>query len=181
MKILSKQKVLFGLILSLGFGVGGCGNVNVDPLDLMSNSIPTLNSITAASGIGTYIQGTFSPATPYWVFNTAFVGVAQSYTAPANGQIEEIGLATNVPGATGYFVTILHSGRLATRIYGLQSTLGLKVGDYVLAGQVIAQYSTSSTVGFQVLFDGVPVCPFSYLSNAFRQSLISYTTAQLCQ
>ena|GEM_PF-2105216 len=186
MKMLLKQKVFFGLILSLGLGVGGCGNVSVDPLELMSNSTPVLNSITASSGaISSYVQGTFSQATPYWVFNTSFSGFANNLTAPASGQIAEIGVS-NITGANGYYVTLIHSGRMETKIFGVQNITGLKVGDYVLAGQVIAQFYPGSIVGFQVLYsDGtngpVPVCPFSYLSTAFRQSLYTYTSSQLCQ
>lgn len=179
--MMNTKKILSVAGILLGLSVSGCGNVNVDPLQLMDNPLPPLNSITAQSGaISTYVQGTFNANTPYWVFSTGFGGFAQAYTAPAAGQITELGVAS-VGNAQGYFVTIVHSGRLSTRIYGLQQPSVLRIGDYVVAGQVIASYFTSSTVGFQVMLDGTPVCPFSYLSSQFRSSLYTYNASQLCQ
>jgi hypothetical protein len=156
--------------------LGGCGQ-NVDPLDL--NGIPQLNSITAQTGaLNSYVQGTYTASNPYWVFNTSFAGFAGSYVAPAQGIVSEIGVA-NLAGIQGYFITIL-SGRISTRIYGIQQPT-IRVGDYVFSGQNIAVFYASSAVGFQVMLDGTPVCPLSYLSTQFRASLYSYNSSQLCQ
>lgn len=169
-------QVIVGILLGLSFA--GCGNGN-DPLQMMDNPLPPLNSITATSFSNGYLQGSFNANTPYWVFTSSFASAAANYTAPASGMISEIGVSY-LPGVQGYYVTIVHSGRLSSRILGLQNPSNMRIGDPVLTGQVISSYFNTGFVGFQVLLDGVPVCPLSYLSSQFRSGLSVFNT-QLCQ
>ena len=164
---------LFGLGMIIG--IASCGNSSgtVDPLSLFNDSsIPPLDSIIG-SGYSFAGGQTFTNATPYWIFSTiGFSGT--SYIAPAKGIVTSVGVATFGGNVSGPYITIAHSGRLATRIIGI--TPVVRKGDSVLSGQIIGTvvaYSGSS-IAFQVLLDGSPVCPVSYMSSSFRSQFLGF-------
>ena len=168
-KALFQKKSFLGFSLLLVLSACGTG---ADPLSFLDNSIPSLGPIYSTGNFQiSYLQNGFSSTNTYWTFNSTFSNLG-NYVAPANGIITDFGLST-VTGTSGYYLTIMHSTRLTTRIFGIQSTPNARVGDSVVAGQSLATFYVylSSSIAFQVLLDGVPVCPLSYLNSAFRQTI----------
>jgi hypothetical protein len=168
-KLMSVMATLF-----LAVSVTSCGSASgtVDPLSLFNDSsIPQLDPIINSGYAFTSGQA-FSANSPYWVFTNGSA-FGQSYVAPAKGIVTSIGTAT-FGGITGPYITIVHSGRLATRIIGISPFV--RSGDSVISGQqigTVVAYGLSS-IAFQVLLDGTPVCPISYLSTAFRTQFLPY-------
>ena len=172
------KKAVKSLLLSsvLWFGLSGCGT-GYDPLDILDNSIPSLGPIVAGGAYSSYLTQTFSSSNPYWLFSTGFSGFyGGGYLAPARGIVSALG-TTTISGVSGFYVTILHSGRMMTSIYGLQ-TPSMRVGDSVASGQVIGTFYSGSQVAFQVLLDGSAVCPLSYMNAEGRAGLSSWTPCQ---
>ncbi len=160
---------IFGLSLIL-FQLSGCG-VNADNIDILnSTALPTINSFVTGT-INSSLSVGFSSTNPYWTFNN-FAGTYGSYLAPARAIVGEIG-TTTITGVSTSFVTLIHSGRVATRIYGMQSIL-VRSGDTVVAGQSIGAFFTSGSLIFQVLLEGTPVCPLSYMSPTFRATFTTF-------
>jgi hypothetical protein len=163
----TKMIKLLGLAL-LSVQLVSCGNMNnsVDNLEILnSTNLPTLNSFAASGLTKDNFGPSFSSATPYWVFTTGGAGYG-SYFAPARGIVTEIGVSSISSGSS--YVTIVHSARLATRVHGLQ-LINNRPGDSVLAGASVGTFFSGS-IAFQVLLDGSPVCPLSFLSESFRKS-----------
>jgi hypothetical protein len=78
-------------------------------------------------------------------------------------------------------VTVLHTPAYATRIFGL-ATVTARLGDYVTTNQSLGIGAPSTLVQFQVLVNGTPVCPASFLSSAARQTLfVVYGSLTYCQ
>lgn len=153
----------------------GCG-ANNDPLTLFDNPLPELDAIVQGTGFSTgWSQGqAFNPNHPYWDFNTSFGGFGfnQPFFAPANGIISGVGTD---PATNATYIQIVHSGRLSTKVIGVQLTT-VRQGDMVLKGAQIGTYAPISTyVRFQVLLDGAPVCPLSYMSQTFRNNMGSFS------
>jgi murein DD-endopeptidase MepM/ murein hydrolase activator NlpD len=163
--------------IAMAFSLGACGT-GVDPLAVAvgNGSIPQLGPIST-SNFGTFLSSGFSSTTPYWTFNfTSFTG---NYLSPGDGYIAQIGVTTVASQQTN-FVTIVHTGgRLASRFFGVQNIV-VRTGDSVVAGQPIGTFFNSSGVYFQVLLDGNPVCPLSFMSTAFRQSFSAFTLNNTC-
>jgi hypothetical protein len=162
-----KMMKIFGLAL-LAVQLASCGS-NTDNIDILnSTNFPAIGSFASTP---TYGSGTgYSSLNPYILFNTAGFG---SYISPARGIVSEFGIS-NLPGFSGtYFLTIIHSGRVATRVHGLQPTLNVRPGDAVLAGSIIGTFLSTSQVAFQVLLDGAPVCPLSFLNSSMRQQIFN--------
>lgn len=162
---------------ALAASLSGCGT-GVDPLAVAvgNGTIPQLGPIST-SNFGTFLSGGFNSTTPYWTFNfTSFTG---NYVSPGDGYISQLGLTT-INGQQTNYVTIVHTGgRLASRFFGVQNIV-VRNGDSVVAGQTIGTFFNSSGVYFQVLLDGNPVCPLSFMSTAFRQSFSSFTLNNTC-
>ena len=175
------KNTILSLVLgmSLIIGASGCGNAagTVDPLSLFSDSsLPQLDSITPQSYTFNALTSGFSSANPYWVFTSS--GTTGTYLAPAKGIVTSTGVTT-LNGTSATYVTIAHSGRLATRIYGMNNLL-VRPGDSVVSGQIIGTFVISGSVGFQVLLDGSPVCPLSFMSTTFRQNLSTFYGNGIC-
>lgn len=156
-----------------GFFLGGCGT-GVDPIAVAvgNGTIPQLGPISLTGGFAGNLTNGFTSNTPYWTFN--FVSFAGNYVAPADGVVAQVGFTT-INGTQTNFITLVHTGgRLATRFYGVQSIV-VRVGDSVFVGQTIGTFYQANGVYFQVLLDGNPVCPLSFLSSAARQSYTSWT------
>ena len=155
--------VMFGAVAITGT-ISGCGQ-GVDPLVLFDEALPQLDPIVQG-GIGAnFITSAYTATTPYWTLNSALAGTGV-FVAPATGVVTEIGVDS---------VTLMHSGRMKTRIVGL-SAINIRLGDTVVRGQSLAQFFlTNGVLQFWVLIDGNPVCPMSFLSPGFRQSLVSVT------
>jgi len=157
----------FGLI---AFQLVSCGTNN-DNIDILnSTALPSINSFVSGS-INSSLTSGFSSTNPYWTF-TNFAGTYGNYLSPARAVVGEIG-STNVTGITTSFITLIHSGRVATRIYGMQ-TINVRSGDVVLAGQAVGSFFTTGTLVFQVLVDGAAVCPLSYMSSTFRATFTTF-------
>ena len=179
-------------ILSLVVGMltvitvmAGCGSSSPAPLDLFaaasSGQEPQLNSIVSGTFNTTSFTG-FSANNAYWLFTGGFSAASGNYLAPADGIVSDVETAT-VNGISGSSVTIIHSGDLATRVYGIQ-LVNVQIKEPVLKGSPIGTYITTGQVAFQVLFNGIPVCPLSYVSSSFRSVLASSfasSFSQLCQ
>ena len=182
---MKKTKVFFAGVLMI-FGLSGCGNAggSVDPLSLFNDSsIPQLEPIVQNFGVFTNTGSAFSPQNPFWTLNALAAGFGgASYIAPARGIVTSSGVGS-FNGVTGFALTIAHSGRLATRYIGI--TPVVRTGDSVVVGQVIGTIvgfnAGNSQVAFQVLLDGVPVCPLSFLSSTFRLSLGGLGLGTFCQ
>ena len=179
-----KHSFQVALVLFASMVLFSCGNSatstnpSFNPATLFnSDASPQLASILSSGNYsGATLSSGFSSTNPYWVFN-ANTG-SGNYTAPADGYVSRIDLA-QLNGVTVTYVTILHSGHLATRVFGMQ-VVSVRAGDTVLQGSVMGQYLNSGQVAFQVLWDNTPVCPLSYISSAFRTSLAAGYYAQLC-
>jgi hypothetical protein len=188
MKIMKKNmKRMFSamaLLLSMT-GLSSCGGAGVvDPLSLFSaGTPPQLDPIVAGLNAGTFVGSAgYTSAAPFWTFQTAtnFGGLA--YLAPADGIVIGSG-PISTGGISGMAVTIGHAGKLATRFIGVQPTV--RIGDSVLRGQTIGTLVgfTTNQVAFQVLLDGTPVCPLTFLSANFRNQVVNYygLAGFLCQ
>jgi hypothetical protein len=163
------MKNTFLKIFSLGLIAlsTSCGT-NQDNIELLnSTNLPVLNSFASspAYGLGDF----YSSTTPYWLFSTAGFG---NLLAPARGIVGEIGSST-IPNLTGTsFVTIIHSGRMATRIHGLQ-TVSVRSGDAVLSGANLGSFFSASSTAFQVFLDGASVCPLSYVTSVISANIFN--------
>ena len=142
-----------------------CG-ANTDNLDILNSTyLPTITTFTTS---GAYTSGAqYTTSTPYWIFNTSSYG---NYIAPARGIIGEIGSSSIIPGTS--FVTIIHSGRVATRVHGVQ-ILSVRSGDAVVASSTVGTFVTSTQIAFQVFLDGSSVCPLSFVSSTLRSGLFA--------
>ena len=162
-----KNKInILGLALIFGLFTA-CGTAGTDPLSLMDNPFPPLNNIITGVSFPA-LTVPYTAGNPSWSFAGGFASF--SYVAPANGIISEAG-----PN----YVVILHSGRMATKITGL-AIVTVRSGDTVLASQVVGSFA-SSLVQFSVFIDGVPVCPLSYMSPAFRAVFFAGFGGNPCQ
>ena len=101
----------------------------------------------------------------FWVMSQASFGVG-NFLAPQRGVVTELGADS---------ISIMHSGRLSSKIVGLTS-INIRVGDTVAAGQALALFIGSGNAEFHVFLDGNPVCPLSFLSQAFRQGFGSFSS-----
>jgi murein DD-endopeptidase MepM/ murein hydrolase activator NlpD len=182
MKVTKSLFACLGMILSLN-ALSACGNAggSVDPLSLFNDSsIPELQPIVQSFGVFNNGQA-FTSASPFWRLTGAQIGFGGgSYVAPARGIVTSSGIGS-FNGITGFALTIAHSGRLATRYIGI--TPVVRTGDSVVAGQVIGTIVAfnSNDVAFQVLLDGSPVCPLSFLSSSFRSQISGWSLGAFCQ
>ncbi len=173
------------LTLTVFFTLAGCGSStgNVNPTDIFdaTNTTPALDSIIPSGTAFTTLTSGFTTANPYWIFSAGtFYG--GSYVAPAAGYVSSTGTCA-LGTSTVTCMTIIHTGLLATRVYGIQTIL-VRPGDSVAAGQIIGTYVSSGSVGFQVLYNNIAVCPLSYVSSAFKTLLTQLGTtyySNLCQ
>ena len=151
-------------IAMLSVQLVSCGT-NTDNIDILnSTNIPALENFATAGLIYSSLSGLgFTSTTPYWTFAAGAYG---SYFAPARGIVTEVGTSTLSAGAS--FITIVHSGRLATKVHGLQ-LINVRPGDAVVAGSAVGSFF-GGAIAFQVLLDGSAVCPLSFLSSTFRNS-----------
>lgn len=157
--------------ISLVLGLSACGGANgvVDPITLFSdNSIPKLNAIVANGFVGSTLSSPFTPSTPYWLMNGTVLGAP--VVAPANGIVTSTGLTT-INGTSVTYVAVAHSGRISTAIYGMQNVI-VRAGDSIRAGDSLGSFvGFTGQVAFQVLLDGVAICPLSFMSDSFRATL----------
>ncbi len=153
---------VLGTLLSCGTGV--------DPLILFDDSIPALDQIVAGTVQSSFLTGGYSSSTPYWTFNSLNLFTLGQFLAPATGVVTEVTVDS---------ITILHSGRMKTRLVGLQ-TVNIRVGDTVTRGQAIAQFLGSGAVQFWVYLDGQPVCPYSFLTQSFRAGFGTWAVFNPC-
>jgi hypothetical protein len=75
------------------------------------------------------------------------------------------------------YVAIAHSGRISTAIYGMQNVI-VRAGDSVRSGDSLGAFvgwGASNRVAFQVLLDGVAICPLSFMSDTFRATLAFFS------
>lgn len=153
------------LVLSVLFSTfTGCG-ANNDNLDILnSTAIPEINNFTTSTLSTTGFGAGYTASTPYWIFNSGGYG---SYLAPARGIVAEIGPSAVIPNTS--FVTIIHSGRMATRVHGIQYP-SVRSGDAVTLYASVGTFFTTTQIAFQVFLDGTPVCPLSFMSAAFKSS-----------
>jgi murein DD-endopeptidase MepM/ murein hydrolase activator NlpD len=184
-----KNLIHTSLAILMSISLFGCGNSStstansLSPLDIFSSETPQLNGILSNTNpnpyTGSTLQSGFTSSNPYWVFNANSFGTAGYYIAPANGYVSRIDIA-QLNGVSVTYVTLIHSGSIATRVYGMQ-VVNVRQGDTVLQGSIIGQYLNSGQVAFQVLYNNTAVCPLSYMTNAFRTSLAAGGYyAQLC-
>jgi murein DD-endopeptidase MepM/ murein hydrolase activator NlpD len=127
-------------------------------------SRPPIPGIAISSGFGTRLDPfTKRPARHAGVDYTAPWGT--KILASAGGRVRRAGPY----GAFGRTVEVDHGDGLVTRYAHVSRTL-VKVGDFVLPGQAIAQVgstgrSTGAHLHFEVLRDGKPVHPELYLAG----------------
>jgi murein DD-endopeptidase MepM/ murein hydrolase activator NlpD len=170
-----------GLFLGLA-SLSGCGSAigNVDPLSLFNDSsIPDLEPIVQNFTVFNSGQA-FSSATPFWRLSNGGGFGGGSFVAPARGIVTSNGYGS-FNGISGPALTIVHSGRLATRIVGINPIV--RTGDSVIAGQLIGTITgfNATDAAFQVLLDGSPVCPLSFLSVGFRTQIGGWNLGTYCQ
>ena len=168
------KKAIVGISLVLGLSACGGANGVVDPITLFSdNSIPNLNAIVANGFAGQTLVGNFTPSTPYWIMTGSFVGAP--VVSPANGIVTSTGI-TVIDGNSVTYVAIAHSGRISTAIYGMQNVI-VRAGDSVRAGVSLGAFVGwgANRVAFQVLLDGVAICPLSFMSDSFRSTLATFS------
>jgi hypothetical protein len=170
-----------GLIL-LMVSISGCGNgsSNCDPLQLVDSStsanvssscggVVYLSAIVPYTGtLNNPLSSVYSASQPYWLFlASSFSGFGGYYSAPAAGLVTSVGVA-NISGISGSYITIVHSPHLATQLFGIQSLNNIQAGSYVVQGQNLGTYFSTGNLGFKVLYDGVAVCPLSFLTPQFQ-------------
>jgi murein DD-endopeptidase MepM/ murein hydrolase activator NlpD len=177
------MKIAF-LFLMAGLSACGSAGGSVDPLVIFNDTaIPSLDSIVTTSSSLTSVTITpYTNSAPYWVFNNAGVFNGGNFIAPAKGIVTRVGVVS-FNGSTPTAVTIIHSGRLATKVIGMQ-VVQVREGDSVSAGQIIGSFVTTGSVGFQVILDGTAVCPLSFMSSTFRQYFSTgglFGSVNLCQ
>lgn len=176
------KSLVFGLAL---LAVSGCG-VAVDPLRAISQeTFPKLSNFTSSTAVlsgGGVLATRFTAATPYWDINAGVGIFGGSFLSPAEGTVTQIGTTTVNGSGQANFVTIAHSSRLATKFYGLQQIV-VRTGDYVGQGQSIGFFITGGSIfRFQVLLDGNPVCPLSFMdSNLLTQFAYATFGQAACQ
>jgi murein DD-endopeptidase MepM/ murein hydrolase activator NlpD len=168
------MKLVKKLWLLAVVAMSACGT-GVDPVKIaaLNDGFPQLGVISSsATALGGFLSGNFTASTPYWTFNSGAVW-GGSYLAPADGIISQVGLTT-ISSTQTNFVTITHSARLASRFYGLQQVV-VRAGDSVLQGQSVGTFFNATGIIFQVLLDGTPVCPLSFMNQTFRANFASLT------
>ncbi len=174
----TRMKKGFGVaaLLLAMTGLSSCGGAGVvDPLSLFSGGTPPqLDPIVQGISGGGIITGSgFTSSSPYWVFTAVVNFGGLAYLAPADGIVVGSG-PISTGGISGMAVTIGHSGRLATRFIGIQPVV--RIGDSVLRGQNIGTVVgfNANQIAFQVLLDGTPVCPLTFLSANFRNQINNF-------
>jgi len=167
MRTMAKIGVVLAVVLVGLRGLTGCGTN--DPLSTLGDpNPPTLDTIFSGSGLTASGNG-FSSTHQYWeLFTLNFYG--SNVLAPAKGLVSSLGLDATT--GTSY-VTIAHAGRLSTRIAGIVPTV--RSGDTVVSGQVIGTFVPTGNISFQVLLNGTPVCPLSFISTNFRSQIWGFT------
>ena len=165
----AKILVVIGILAGLT-SFTGCGTN--DPLSTLgSTSAPLLDPIFTP-GSSSFPGSGFSSGHPYWEFTTGGFFFGGNVLAPANGMVSSLGLDST--SGTSY-ITVAHSGRLATRIAGIVPTV--RSGDMVISGQIIGTFVGSGAISFQVMLNGSPVCPLSFISSTFRSQIFTYFLA----
>lgn len=156
------SKIFLILALASTSTLQSCGT-GVDPLVLFDEALPELQPIISSGSVsGSWLSQGYSATNPYWIFTGTFF--SGNFLSPAQGVVTA--LDTNS-------ITIMHSGRLATRIVGLQS-INVRVGDTIAAGQALAFFLGGATLELHVFLDGRAVCPLSFLSQTFRTGMLSF-------
>jgi hypothetical protein len=170
----AKILVLIGILAGLT-SFTGCGTN--DPLSTLGGASAPLLDPIFIPGSAQFPGSGFSSGHPYWEFTSGGFFFGGNVLAPANGLVSSMGL-DSTSGSS--YVTLAHAGRLATRIAGVVPTV--RSGDMVIAGQVIGTFVGSGAISFQVLLNGAPVCPLSFISSSFRSQIITYfaAAASLC-
>ncbi len=169
MRKLHRIWLWIGLVTAFAGGPG-CGNL--DPLSVFGDTDPPILGPIFTPGSTNFPGFGFSANHPYWEFTSGGFFFGQNVLAPAKGLVSSLGL----DAASGSsFVTIAHSGRLATRIAGVVPTV--RSGDMIVEGQIIGTFVGTGMITFQVLLNGSAVCPLSFISPTFRSQIFSYFLA----
>lgn len=133
--------------------------------------VPSKNPAASSSGfiwptIGGYVSCPFRGYRGHTGMDIAGCGYGTNIYAAASGTVVKV-----VWGKTGYgyYVIIDHGGGIQT-LYGHNSNLYVKVGQYVNQGDVIAAMgSTGNSTGnhchFEIRMNGVAVNPANYVSK----------------
>lgn len=165
MKSFNKNRLFKILaVCAIALPMVGCG-ASSDNIDILNSSaFPEINNFSTTTLTSGAFGSAYTTETPYWIFNSGGYG---SYLSPAKGFVAEIGASNIITG--GSYVSIVHSGRMMTRVHGIQ-TLNVRPGDAVLSGSIVGGFITTTQIAFQVFVDNVAVCPLSYMSMNFRNS-----------
>ena len=163
-----KQVLVLGLAV-VALGLSACGQ-GTDPYKLMNDSSRNINTVpallfpvdTATAGIVTPTITPFSSSNDgidlNWSMGTL---TAVNVRAPAAGVVTEVAVVENT---NQYRMTIYHTPVYSTRVSKLATLSAIRVGDPVIAGQLIGTVTNvSPSIHFTVLANGAAVCPYSYL------------------
>jgi hypothetical protein len=134
-----------------------CGQFN-SPLSVIGTpgTIPLLN--LPFQGLPTWGTNNLTLSTGF-TFQISAIAIP---AAPADGVVVD---------HSANSITILHSGRLQTRMDNINNTI-VRTGDYVRAGQALSINGFFvGFVNFSVLLDGSQVCPWSFMSTTARSQL----------
>jgi len=169
-----KMTKLSAMVL-LGISLVGCGQ-SVDPIKAVArDTFAPLSYFSSNAGtFAGVLTQPFNPSAPFWSFGAGVsIFNGGTYLSPADGTVTQLGLTT-INSTQTNFVSIVHTSRLATRFYGLQQ-ITVRQGDFVFQGQAVGIFIGTGTITFQVLLDGNPVCPLSFMGDAFRATFQSLT------
>ena len=144
------------------------GNPNVLPVAMMS--LPLASNVSGVS-----LQTPFSATNPnFTLYSPSYTGGTTAVLAPITGLVTQVDTAAQS-------VTIMANSRVSVQLSGVSGS-SIIPGSYVVQDATVGIASTTfGSVKFAVLFDGVAVCPLTWLSASARSKMLAYSALSPCQ
>ncbi|OFZ54769.1 MAG: hypothetical protein A2428_06140 [Bdellovibrionales bacterium RIFOXYC1_FULL_54_43] len=163
----SKLTFAFTILLAVTL-FAGCGE-GKDPYEIFGNSqaIPTIALPMDVSNVG---GAAISPAKDRLDITVAGTTATVPLVSPVNG------IVTAIDGVGPYTLTIFHNSRFSIQIGNLGTLPGVRVGDAVIEGQILAAvYTISPLIYFSVFQNGAAVCPLVAFNATARDRIRAFT------
>lgn len=151
--------------------LGGCGNM-ADPIAALGDpTARTTDSLGLPYNPSSISLSSWAPyngasgANFGFSFNSG--GVLYQALAPAAGVIANVDTSG---------VRIIHNVHLTSLVAGTGLVVTARAGDAVVAGGFLGNFTAGTPLYFTVYYDGVPICPYSFMTSAARAYLTPAAT-----